>query len=119
MVSALFGDAEGADDFSFLAHVVEQTKSNYNIDGGRVYGTGHSNGCAMTAVNADSLERTVAYWTRSNGVAESMTASLQKRGRQVRRRVLFDRKRSPACGVHGSCQLSPCLFPRRKLENLG
>lgn len=44
----LFKGGEGnTNDIKFLTHVIETTKQNYNIDKGRVYGTGHSNGCAM------------------------------------------------------------------------
>ena len=47
--SNLFGQVkDGANDTLFLTHVIEETKQNYNIDSERVYGTGHSNGCAMT-----------------------------------------------------------------------
>ena len=54
MAPALFGDAQGADDIAFLTHVIEETKAKYNIDETRVYGTGHSNGCAMTLALASS-----------------------------------------------------------------
>jgi len=44
----LFKGGEGyPDDVAFLSHVIDRTISTYAIDEGRVYGTGHSNGCAM------------------------------------------------------------------------
>lgn len=36
------------DDVAFIKHLVDTTKSDYNIDATRVYATGHSNGSAMT-----------------------------------------------------------------------
>lgn len=36
------------DDVAFIKHLVDDTKSAYNIDATRVYATGHSNGSAMT-----------------------------------------------------------------------
>lgn len=41
------GDKTNTDDVAFLTHVIEKTTGSYSIDKGRVYGTGHSNGCAM------------------------------------------------------------------------
>ena len=41
------GGENNTDDIAFLTHVIEETKKNYSINEGRVYGTGHSNGCAM------------------------------------------------------------------------
>lgn len=35
-------------DVSFIRQVIEETKKNYNIDNGRVYAIGHSNGASMT-----------------------------------------------------------------------
>ena len=45
--TSAIGEYEMADDASFLAHVIDQTKANYNIDDSRIFGTGHSNGCMM------------------------------------------------------------------------
>lgn len=42
------GDSTSTDDIRFLTHVIDSTQKSYNIDNGRVFGTGHSNGCAMT-----------------------------------------------------------------------
>lgn len=42
------GDETSTDDVVFLTHVIESTQKQYNIDKARVYGTGHSNGSAMT-----------------------------------------------------------------------
>ncbi|MDY0290121.1 MAG: PHB depolymerase family esterase [Sphaerochaeta sp.] len=41
------GDETSTDDVAFLTHVIDSTQKQYNIDTARVYGTGHSNGCAM------------------------------------------------------------------------
>ena len=76
MVPALFGDAEGADDVSFLAHVVDVTKENYNIDDSRVYGTGHSNGCAMTLALASVHPEIFAAIAPIGYAAEGLTDDL-------------------------------------------
>jgi polyhydroxybutyrate depolymerase len=37
-----------ADDVAFIVEVIAQTKQNYNVDTGRIFATGHSNGSGMT-----------------------------------------------------------------------
>ncbi|MDL2293398.1 hypothetical protein LJC60_02060 [Ruminococcaceae bacterium OttesenSCG-928-D13] len=39
---------DAADDVAFILEVLERTKQDYNIDTGRVFATGHSNGSGMT-----------------------------------------------------------------------
>lgn len=36
------------DDVAFIKEVINATKKNYNVDEGRIYATGHSNGAGMT-----------------------------------------------------------------------
>ena len=76
MVPALFGDAEGADDVSFILHVIDETKANYNIDSSRVYGTGHSNGCAMTLALASVAPDVFAAIAPIGYAAEGLTDSI-------------------------------------------
>ncbi len=59
--SALAGDADPAVDENFLNTLLDRMEADFNIDTGRVYMTGHSNGSLMTwAMAAASTERFAA-----------------------------------------------------------
>lgn len=59
--SVLAGDADPAVDENFLNSLLDRMEADFNIDTGRVYMTGHSNGSLMTwAMAAASTERFAA-----------------------------------------------------------